>query len=192
MGQKPGKRTLYIILAVLFALIVVVAVFVFVRSQSTTPASDATESVTKDEPQVPDEAKNTETSALAEPKTEETTIDPELVSVATIEPMAIEVAYLKGIEGFEFAVLSNPNGTKYVQFISPKLVGSKCTNDTGVFASIIEEPTENEAATLTKKISVKDTTYGLSLTDSSCTNDEALLKQYQDAFSTPFTLLKKM
>lgn len=192
MAGLKAKKSLYMITAVLLALILLVVAFVLIRSQGSTPAYDTTEVSLRDDPEVPGGTNNTAISTVPEDTTNETAIDPEQVSTTTIEPMAIIVSYMKGIEGFEYSVERNPNGTQYVQFSSPRLVGTKCTNDKGVFASIIEKPTEDESATLNKKTTVSGTLYGLSLADASCTPDEAMLKEYQDAFSTPFTLLKKM
>lgn len=195
MVRRIGKKTLIISLAILVVLLIIIGIAVFINSQSSNPTSDTSKTTNqseKQEPEIPEEAGTSSGPLVPEDTTSEVAIDPEQVSTTAIEPMGITVSYIKGIEGFEFQVLMNPNGTQYVQFSSSTLAGTRCTDDIGVFASIIEAPTENENATLVKTTTVDSTTYGLSLSDASCTNDEALLKQYQEAFSAPFTLLKKM
>lgn len=194
MVQRKNRKTLFTVISVLIALVLIIGIVVFVRALSNNPAPVSNEPTQVNQPEVPAESESSDTStdAVPEDTTNETAIDPQQVSTVGIEPMAISVSYMKGSGGFEYEVMRNPNGTQYVQFSAPALAGTRCTDDAGVFASIIENPTADEGATLTKKTTVDGTVYGLSLADESCTNDDALLKQYQDAFSAPFTLLKKM
>jgi hypothetical protein len=105
--------------------------------------------------------------------------------------MQITVSYVKVNAGFEYYVMRTASGTQYVEFSSPELVGTKCTDDKGVFASIIESPSTNESTTLSKTTTVDDTKYGLSLADATCTKDPELLKQFQSSFSDAFSLLKR-
>ncbi|MES2630342.1 MAG: hypothetical protein V4611_00075 [Patescibacteria group bacterium] len=195
MVQNKGRKTLYIALGVIVAAILAVGVVVFIASLSNKPTSDTNQTTTKDEPSVPEETQETTdkpTADVPEDDTDQASIDPEQVSTVSIEPMTIVVSYMKGVGGFDFQVSRNANGTQYVQFSNAELAGTKCTNDEGVFASIIESPTSDETATLTKTTTVDGTTYGLSLAESTCTSNAELLKQYQNAFSEPFSLLKKM
>lgn len=202
MVRKRSKRALYIVIGVLIALVFVVGIVVFAKTSNnetsknadTSPSTDTTKTPDATTPSNSENDNNTsnETPDVPKDTTNTATIDPGQVSTIAIEPMLITVSYMKGIEGFDFQVLRNPNGTKYVQFSAPKLVGTKCTNDVGAFVSIIENPTADEAATLTKTTETDGKTYGLSLADATCTADAALLKQYQDAFSEPFSLLKKI
>lgn len=194
MVRKKSRKKFFTILAALIVLVTIVAVVVIVNSQSASKPSDTSQTPKKDEPAVPDQADNTNKAPETNPgqTPDASTIDPAKVTTIDIAPMSIIVSYMKGVGGFDFEVLRTSGGTKYVQFSSPKLVGTKCTNDEGVFASIIEAPTADEAATLAKTTTVDGTTYGLSLADATCTPDAGLLKQYQDAFSEPFSLLKKM
>ncbi len=191
MVRKKGKKTLYIVIAVVVVIVLIAGIVAIVNAMNSSPTPDTTNTVKKDEPSIPKEAETTETTVQEDTATA-STVDPALVSTVTIDPMMIIVSYMKGINGFEFQVVRSPSGTEYAQLSAPKLVGTKCTNDAGIFASIIKDPTSDEKATLTKTTTVDGTTYGLSLADASCTSDEALLKQYQDAFSEPFSLLKKM
>lgn len=124
------------------------------------------------------------------PAEEEAKLDPATVSSISIAQMGIEVSYIKGIGSFEYAIKRTPGGSQYVEFKNETLRGTKCTDDQGVFASIIEKPTTAEASTLTKKKTVDGIEYGLSLAATNCTSDEALLKKYQDSFSKAFGLLK--
>jgi cytoskeletal protein RodZ len=194
MVQKKGRKTLFTALAVLAVLLLIIAAVAVIKSVSTSKSSDSSSTAKKDTPAISDKANSTQKPASDVPQdtTSQSAIDPSKVTAIDIEPMLITVSYMKGVGGFDFAVQRTASGTKYVQFSSSKLVGTKCTNDEGVFASILESPTADESSTLTKTTVVDGTTYGLSLADATCTSNPDLLKQYQDAFSEPFSLLKKM
>jgi len=194
MAQYKGRKKLFTVLAVIVALLLVVAVVTVVKSLTSNKSSDSSQTTSKDTPAVSDKSKATDTPATTQPAetTTQPSIDPATVTTVDIEPASLTVSYLKGIGGFDFEVLKTMGGTKYIQFSSTKLAGTKCTNDQGQFASIIVSPSADESTTLAKTITVDGTTYGLSLADATCTNDADLLKQYQDAFSGPFSLLKKM
>jgi len=195
MVQRKSKRRLFTILVVIGVIALIVAGIAIVRAMSSNTPAESNKTTQKDTPAVTDKAENTNKAPskdLPADASTEPAIDPEQVSTVTIEPMTITVSYMKGIGGFDYQVLRTPSGTKYVQFSSANLVGTKCTDDIGVFASIIESPTTDEAATLTKTTTTDGMTYGLSLADTTCTSDAGLLKQFQDAFSGAFSLLKKM
>ena len=194
MVQKKGRRKLFTVLAVIGAILLIIGIVAVVRALSSNEPTTSTETTKKDTPAVSDEAKSTDKPDTETPEKTppEAAVDPARVTTVNIDPMAITVSYIKGIGGFDFEVKRTPNGTKFVTFSSTKLVGTKCTNDTGEFASIIDSPGANETATLAKTTVVDGMTYGLSLADETCTPDTALLKQYQDSFSQAFTLLKKM
>lgn len=72
-------------------------------------------------------------------------------------------------------------------------MGTKCTDDTGVFASIIKSPASPEdKTTISETVVVDGVTYGLSLTGKNCTADLALLERYQTGFMNGFSALKVM
>jgi len=194
MVQKKGRKKLITTLVVVGALLLIVAVIAVVKTMSNNEPSVPTQTTSQDTPSVNDDAESntTDQPATTAPMAEQPAIDPEKVATVAIEPMAISVSYLKGVGGFDYEVLRTGSGTKYVQFSSTKLAGTKCTDDEGQFASIIEKPSKDEATTLAKTTTVDGTEYGLSLADTTCTSDSGLLKQYQDAFSGAFSLLKKM
>lgn len=193
MVKKKGRKTLFMVLTVIGILLLIISVVVVAKSLSSNKSSE-NDTTGKEAPAITDESRDTEKPAETTPKEtpDEVAIDTAKVSTITIDPMSITVSYMKGIGGFDYLVSRTASGTKYVQFSSPKLVGTKCTNDEGVFASIIETPSADETATLAKTTTVEGTTYGLSLSDSTCTSNAELLKHYQDSFSEPFSLLKKM
>jgi hypothetical protein len=121
---------------------------------------------------------------------EASTLDPENVSTVAIEPLGINVSYVKGIEGFSYNVSQTGVGTQYVELQSEQLIGTKCTDDDGSFATIVKNPKSDEDKTtlsLTKKVG--NDTYGLSLPSNTCTSDTALFAQYQSAFKDAFDLL---
>ena len=194
MIQKTDRRKLFVTLVALGLLVLVVAIVAVVRSMPSSETSMSTETAKKEAPETTDKSENTDIPAATEPTdtATEPMIDPATIATVTIEPVSLTVSYLKGVGGFDFEVFRTTGGTKYIQFSSPKLVGTKCTDDRGQFASIIENPSTDESATLAKTTTVNGTTYGLSLAEATCTSDSNLLKQYQDAFSEPFSLLKKM
>ncbi len=198
MVQKKGKRALLTALSIFVVLLAVVGTIAIIKAlnpgtndpyatQTTNESTDDTPTDTTDSPSttpLPDD--DDDGTSDTEPA-----IDPATVATIDVTPMSLSVSYTKGVGGFEYEVLRRPNGTRYVEFSSPELVGTKCTNDKGVFASILESPASEETATLAKTTTVGGMTYGLSLAAVTCTSNETLLKNYQNAFSTPFSLLKK-
>jgi hypothetical protein len=191
MAKGRSKKGIVITIIVLVLTLLIVGSVVAIQNSSS-PAETITENpadnTVEEEPPA-----ETETTPPSENSEDMPAVDPESLSSATIEPMNIVVAYSKGIPGFEFAIKRTADKTEYVEFSSPGLVGTKCTNDSGAFASIIKSPSspENES-TLAETMTVDGTTYGLSLTDESCTANTELLKQYQDAFVNGFSQLKEI
>ena len=114
------------------------------------------------------------------------------VSSIEVSQLGIEVSYISGINGFNYEVMRTPSGTRYVEFRNDDVIGTKCSDDDGVFASIVEDPQSVEDATLVKTIAVEGTVYGLSIAESTCTSDPELLKSYQDSFTKAFVLLAKI
>lgn len=200
MAKKKGSRALITSIIVLAVLLAVVATIAIVKaiagngkqdpykqtSSQQTP-SNTSKDTSKPSTTPNDADKNSTTNTQSS-----STIDPATVSTIDIPPMSITVSYVKGIGAFEYEVLRTPNGTQYVDFRSDDLVGTKCTDDQGDFASILQNPTSDEAATVSQKTTVDGTTYGLSLAASTCTSNPDLLAKYQKSFSDAFTLLKKM
>ena len=106
-----------------------------------------------------------------------------------VEPLGVTVYYTKGTPAFDFAIKKAADRTEYVEFTAPSLVGTKCTDDQGLFASIIKNPSTNDAQTISQTTKVGGDTYGLSLAGASCADDAALLVQYQDGFKAGFSSL---
>jgi len=203
MVQKKGKRTIITALAVLVVLLVLIGTIALIRglnqdktdttaqktSSSNTEAADdpSKDSTQAADPANPDASTDTNTDSTENPAP-----DPATVNTIDIAPMTITVSYVKGIGGFDYQVLRTTNGTRYVEFSSSELAGTKCTNDIGVFASILADPDTNESTTLTKTTTVDGTKYGLSLEPATCTSNTDKLQAYQKSFSDAFILLKKM
>lgn len=205
MVKKRGNKRIYIIAgSILGALVVVFGIVGLVNSLSSGKADPYKQTsgtqitnendASSDGDAQPEDTKPADSSNDTKPAddTNSSTLDPTTVSTINIDPMNITVSYVKGIGGFEYAVKRTASGTQYVEFSSPELVGTKCTNDTGAFASILANPGSSENATIAKSTTVDGTKYGLSLSAANCTRDEALLKQYQASFSDAFDLLKKI
>lgn len=190
--KKQKTITIISVVAVVLVAALVVWWLAFQRSQAE-PDPFITSSQTQDETQPP--APEADEPAEGTPASEDTTapnIDPATVSTVDIEPLAITVSYVRGIPGFGFLVQRTPDGTQYVEFASEEVVGTKCTNDTGVFASIIVSPSDQDGATISKRVTLDGTVYGLSLPDATCTSDTELFAQYQASFKDAFSLLAKI
>jgi hypothetical protein len=191
MAKGQGKTGLIVTIIALGLTLVVVGT-IAVLSNLNPPA------VSNDTPNTEGtsrEEKPEETKPVVDDGDDETTpvVDPATLSKVDIEPLAITVFYTKGTPGFDFTIKRSADRTQYVEFSSPNLVGTKCTNDEGVFASIIKNPTATEdQTTFVQKKSVGSDTYGLSLAGKSCTSDESLLDTYQTAFSQGYSQLKAM
>lgn len=206
MNIKRGKRVAWISAAIAGVVLIAIGVAAALgafnakeadpyrqnssqQSENNSDTSSDNQQQTGDNPSSTDDPNTPVSSGNTEPKS---TVDPSTVSTIVIEPMSIEVAYVKGVGGFEFQVLRTPSGTQYVEFRNAELIGTKCTGDVGTFASIVESPSASEdTSTLSQKVTVDGTVYGLSLSGSNCTSDTTLLGKYQKSFSDAFSLLKK-
>jgi hypothetical protein len=186
--HKNLKLTITII--VLVVTLLIVGGIAALQNRATDSNSTDTPAPTTETPA--EESPESEEKPQEEAPETEPSVAPEDTSSIDIEPMDLTVYYVRGIPGFEFVVERTESGTQYVQFRSPDLKGTKCTDDEGAFASIITNPSTTEAQSLTATTTVGDDTYGLSLTDATCTKDEQLLEQYQDSFSQAFSLLSRI
>lgn len=183
------KQLTYGIVAAVVALTLAIWLFAFFgpSPQTAAPASDET---TQEAPATtPDDEQPAEDVPVEAPVS---TIDPATVSRIEVEPLGLSVAYVKGVPGFGFSVERTASGTRYVEFSSESLIGTKCTDDEGAFASIIVNPSDQDTATLSETKKLDDTTYGLSLPDDTCTADAALFTEYQAAFRDAFSLLERL
>ncbi|MGV9001690.1 MAG: hypothetical protein ACOH18_01905 [Candidatus Saccharimonadaceae bacterium] len=199
-----GKRTIITALTVLVVLLLVIGVIALVRGfghdktdpydTSKTPSSktDTTDNSANDDSSQKADPTNPDANTSTDTSNNQAAPDPATVTTVDIAPMSITVSYIKGVGGFDYQVLRTSNGTRYVEFSSSELVGTKCTNDIGVFASILADPETNESTTLAKTTTMDGTKYGLSLEPSTCTSNAEKLQAYQKSFSDAFSLLKKM
>lgn len=153
-----------------------------------TPDVSNHSTTTKDTPTETDITETDQTPKETKPPT----VDPSTLNSIDVEPLGVTVFYSKGTPGFQFSVLRAADNTQYAQFTSPDLVGTKCTDDEGVFASIIKDPSENDAQTINQTVKVGDDTYGLSLASAGCTSDTELLTTYQNGFKNGFSNLKSL
>ncbi len=192
MAKGQGKTGL-IVTIVALALTLIVVGTIAILSNTNRPAvtndpltaNNASENDTTTDEVVPAEE---EVEVPAEPA-----VDPATLSSVDIEPMEITVFYTKGTPGFDFTIERSADRTEYIEFSSPNLVGTKCTNDEGVFATIVKNPgTSASQTTFVKQVTVGSDTYGLSLAGKNCTSDESLLDTYQTAFVEGFSQLKAM
>lgn len=192
------KRTLITTGVLLGLLLLVIGIVVVVRALNTpAPAVETSQQTTPET--APDTGSTSkpgvsvEDSKPADSSTSTTpAFNPDTTATIDITPLSLKVYYTKGVGALSYQVLRTPSGTRYVDFQAESLVGTKCTNDTGSFASILEKPSAAEEATLSKTVTIKGEKYGLSLADDSCTSDIASLKNYQTAFSEGFDLLSHL
>jgi hypothetical protein len=192
MARLRSKTGLFVTIVVLgIVLVVVVAIVLTKKPQdvtTTTPASTSKDvSTAKD---TTTETDSTDTSSKTQ--TPATTVDPQTLNSIDVGPLGITVFYSKGTPGFEFTVLKTADQTQYVEFTSSDLIGTKCTNDQGAFASIIKNPSTSETQTTSQTVKVGSDTYGLSLASAGCTANDMLLNQYQDGFKNGFSSLKAL
>ncbi|MFY9227857.1 MAG: hypothetical protein WAO28_00825 [Candidatus Microsaccharimonas sp.] len=192
MAKGQGKTGLIITIVVLGLTVLVVGAIAFWQNgsrQADQKATDTTETASPEETATDTPAKTEETDT----PTPAADVDPATLSSIDIEALSITVFYTKGLPGFEYSIKKTADNTQYIEFTAPKLVGTKCTDDTGSFASIVKNPSSPEnQSTISATTKVGDDTYGLSLAGKNCTPDEALLDQYQTAFSNGFSSLKAM
>ena len=189
MVKAQAKKRLIVTLIVLAVILLVVA-GVYARYTSQTRSD--TDTKTTSAADIPPKATTTETDKAEEtkPASEAVAVDPESLSSVAIEPLGVTVFYTKGTPGFDYSIKKTADSTQYADFTSTDLVGTKCTDDDGLFASIIKNPASSGAdTTISKTVKVGDDTYGLSLTGAGCTNNTELLSKYQNGFSEGFTSL---
>jgi len=200
MLRDKRKRTVIIVAAIVAVILVSVGTMALMQGlqpkkqdpYKSTDTSDSSNSTTDNQSdQQSPLPSQSDSTTKDDNTTNKPALDPSTVGTIDITPMGITASYVKGISGFEYEVLRTPSGTQYVEFRSPSLVGTKCTDDAGAFASILANPQSDESATLAKTTTIDGTKYGLSLAASTCTGDTAKLKAYQDSFSDAFSLLKK-
>ena len=189
MSQKQSKTGLIVTIIVLAITVIAVMTVSFLMRTNKTPATE-----TKDTSSQVTETAKPSTDTKTEDTDEEpaaATVDPTTLSSIAVEPLGVTVFYTKGTPGFDFAVKRTADRTLYAEFTSPELIGTKCTDDEGLFASIIKNPTSDEnQTTISQTTKVGSDTYGLSLASNGCTRNESLLKEYQDGFKAGFSSLK--
>jgi len=187
MARTQGRARL-IITGIVLVLVVLAVCGIVLAKRGETPAEPAL---------MPTETKQADATGATKPapssdEDEVVLADPETLSTVDIEPLGVTVSYTKGIQGFSYEVKRTTKSTQYVEFSAEELTGTKCTNDQGLFATIIKDPSTTDEATLAQTTKVADVSYGLSLAGKGCTVDAALLEQYQTAFSEGFSSLKAL
>ena len=191
MAKTQSKKRLVVTIIVLLVVALAIAGAVLAKNLAN-PSDTKAPETTQPSTDVPAADSSTEVNSdqAAKPDTAVApAVDPATLSSVAIEPLGITVFYSKGVPGFDFAVKRTADKTEYVEFSTAALVGTKCTDDEGAFASIIKNPGVNETQTTSQTVRVGDDTYGLSLSGSSCTADAELLTQYQTAFTNGFKSL---
>lgn len=191
--KRLGKRQIIgIIVVAVMALAVGLFVWSFSHpfSEGDEPASTTTPAISNTEPETPPEPK----PERDDPKeADASSIDPATVSTVAIEQLGVSVAYIKGLSGFSYSINQSTDGTQYAAFSSDQLAGTKCTDDVGVFATIVKNPqSQEDQTTLSARKTVNGTLYGLSLPSATCTSDSALFSQYQASFKDAFGLIQPL
>jgi hypothetical protein len=179
-----------IITAILLALAVTFIVIIALSNKKEPPiVLPATQETSVDVPgstNISDQEK-VSPSEPSEPSSVISGVDPSTLTSVDVEPMGVTVYYSKGTPGFDFAVKRAVDSTQYAEFSSEDLIGTKCTDDSGLFASIIKNPTASEdQTTISQTVVVGEVTYGLSLAGKNCASDVGLLEKYQSGFINGF------
>ncbi|MDB5161530.1 MAG: hypothetical protein JWM52_38 [Candidatus Saccharibacteria bacterium] len=192
MAKGKNRSGLIVTIIVLGLVLAVFATILIIQNVNKPKTTDTT-SVDKTSTSSTSTDKPPETTDDTTAETPSATVDPTTLSSIDVEPLSITVFYTKGAGAFEFAVKRTADRTQYVEFSAPELVDTKCTDDTGVFASIIVNPSSNmDETTIAQKTTVGSNTYALTLAGKNCASDQKLLTQYQDAFKNGFSSLKAM
>ncbi|MBC7564702.1 hypothetical protein H7100_00505 [Candidatus Saccharibacteria bacterium] len=188
-----SKKGLLVAVAIVAAVLLVIGAVALTKKTSTSPSvsSDSAKNV----PLIKDtttETDATDTESTTKNDTKPVKTNPDTLTSVDITPLGATVFYAKGTPGFEFEVLRTVDKTEYVQFTSPDLIGTKCTDDKGAFATILKNPSATESQTTSQTVTVGNDTYGLSLSSAGCTGNVELLTQYQDGFKSGFMNLKAL
>ncbi|MBC7459699.1 hypothetical protein H7200_03245 [Candidatus Saccharibacteria bacterium] len=190
--QGNKRRIVTIIILCAIVLIVGIAVALIVGQNSTKDTPPDTTGTSDPATTNTDTTVDTPTGATDPVVSETPTVDPATLSSVDIEPLGLTVSYTKGVPGFDFSVKRTASSTQYVEFSSAELIGTKCTDDEGLFASIIKNPSAAENQTVSQTVTVGGATYGLSLPAQGCTSNPTLLSEYQAAFKNGFPSLKTL
>ncbi len=184
--EGQSKKKFVLIIAIVFVVIIIGLSLWAVATRK-----PSTDSVTEQQTTTQDSSEKEDDSQVEVEEAPKTTIDPETLSFIDIEPLGVTVSYVKGIPGFDYSIQRTQSRIEYVEFSSTELAGTKCTNDKGVFASIIKNPESDEDKTLLTSVTkVGEDSYGLSLPTSTCTSNAPLFDQYQASFKDAFGQLK--
>ncbi|RWZ78857.1 MAG: hypothetical protein EOT05_03880 [Candidatus Microsaccharimonas sossegonensis] len=191
MARLVSKTGLFVAIVVVGIVLVVIGAVLLTKKPQDTAKTNPTDT-TKNAPTTKNNPTETDAANVSASATQAsaTSVDPATLTSIDISPLGIAVFYSKGTPGFTFTVLKTANQTQYVEFASSNLIGTKCTNDQGAFASIIKNPSSTETQTTSQTVTLGNDTYGLSLSSAGCTSNVDLLNQYQDGFKTGFSRLK--
>jgi zona occludens toxin (predicted ATPase) len=191
VARLRGKKSLTLIIAILVVGLVIVGGYFFAKGAST-PVTVSTTSTSNQAAQASTSSTDT-VAASTSSSSSAPAVDPTTLDTIDVQPLGITVSYTKGTPGFAFDIQKTADQTQYVEFTSTNLVGTKCTDDQGLFATIIKNPSSTEdQATLTATTKVGSDTYGLSLASDDCTGNAALLTTYQTGFKNGFSSLKAL
>ena len=191
---QSNKRRIVIIIIILCAIVLIAGTALAVtRGQNSTKVVTPVTTGTSDPAATDTNTTVNPPADMVDPvKSDTPKADPTTLSSIDIEPLGITVAYTKGVPGFDFTVKRTASSTQYIEFSSTELIGTKCTDDNGLFASIIRNPSMAEKQTVALTTTAGGATYGLSLPAQGCTSNPTLLSEYQAAFKNGFPSLKAL
>lgn len=193
MSKQEGSTGLAVTIVVLGLTLLVVGGIVLWQNFFTQPTATNTEDQSTSQQETPVEDLPAEEEAPVDDVPSEPVIDPTTVSTIDVTPLGIVVTYGKSLPGFGFEVKRSAAGTQYAEFSSERLIGTKCTDDAGLFATIIKNPSDTESqTTVSKTKTLGSDVFGLSIAGDNCTSDAELLKQFQSSFSDNFSALRKL
>jgi len=131
-------------------------------------------------------------TALASSTSQPTPPDPSTIKQLHIAQLGLVIDYANTLPGMSYSIGKTTAGTTYVQLSNTQLIGDKCTDDDGVFATILKDPTVTDSVTVSMVTKVGDVTYGLALPSGACTGNLALFNQYQASMKQDFSFLRSV
>lgn len=184
-----GRRIIFISIAVVVCIALVTGGALLLRHPSANqPATSTGPSVVTTSSQT-SKSNSDKSSSKSDSSTKPTAPDPSTVKQLEIAQLNVTLDYSNTLPGMSYSIGRTSGGTTYVQLANDQLVGDKCTDDSGVFATILKDPSSTDSTTVSTTVKVGDDTYGLALPSDSCTGDKDLFDEYQTSMKQNFPFL---
>lgn len=183
-----GRRIVFIGIAVVVGVALLTGGVLLLRhpkSSDQTTASSSNTSVSSKKTDAAKKTTDTDTTKVSTP----TAPDPSTIKQLEIAQLNVVLGYSNTLPGMSYSIGKTTAGTTYVQLANDQLIGDKCTDDEGVFATILKDPSSTDNTTVSTTVKVGNDTYGLALPSDACTADQDLFDQYQTSMKQNFPFL---